>query len=166
MIKNAIAGQNCIHVGVYIFFFVLSEGNVLRILPIAEEYQVNSAVLMCKAIIRNIVLSLKKELPKSVYHFVSSGSYEKQLKSLRRCLNVLSTAICISYQDFIGQCIGIAACYSTGLYTQTRLVIPENTLQSECKELFEKLPAEIRCQILSKRLFSCENTNVYAYSGE
>lgn len=139
---------------------------MLRIAAIAEEYKVISCVSKCKAVMKDLLNEEHQELKKAGYLY-SDATCMELLGLLRNCLYILHVAISLCYQDIIDQCIGNAACYPFGSYGETKsnrfVSLPD---QSKCKQWFEKLPIEIRCQILSKRLFSCDKGDIIRYTGE
>lgn len=136
----------------------VNESNVLCIAPLAEEYQVSSVVAKCKQMMIHFIRKEFLEAVREQSAMTLRHKYtEKQLIAMRSCLKVLQTATTLNYQHITEYCIKVAAGFSSGLYGEINspFSAPEDypSLHKECKELFESLSAEVRCKILSKRLF-------------
>ncbi|XP_045202125.2 uncharacterized protein LOC123555593 [Mercenaria mercenaria] len=151
----------CIHPG---FLNPITESNVLRIAPIAEEYQVASIVTSCKSLMKNW---LDKELQVAKR---SSTSTLEHVVPARQCLTILTTALSLNYETETAYAVDTIAKLPHRIYygsyrpdtinsnylDYTRKVngvdVKVREIIAECRQLFLKLHAQLRCEILSKRL--------------
>ncbi|XP_060576789.1 uncharacterized protein LOC132734088 [Ruditapes philippinarum] len=146
------------------------ELNVLRIVPLAEEYQVTAMVTKCKAAMK-WMLSKAEETAKGGAFII-----ELQLQPLKKCFTVLHSAVSLNYTDISVLAVNYIAQFGYCLYNDTDYskndVFRNNTLdgkinnvttygevRKECQALFKSLPDDIRCKILSERLKKVNNND-------
>ncbi|XP_060576798.1 uncharacterized protein LOC132734098 [Ruditapes philippinarum] len=77
----------------------INELNVLRIVPLAEEYQVTAIITKCKAVMK-LMLSNAEKAASSTY-FIKDKIDSYQLEPLKKCLTVLKSATFVNYTDII-----------------------------------------------------------------
>ncbi|XP_060607422.1 uncharacterized protein LOC132759631 [Ruditapes philippinarum] len=152
----------CIHPGT---LKPVTEANVLRIVPIAEEYQVDSIIQSCKSVMKNWLekeyVSAKSKTGIYIYHII---------KPTRQCLSILTTSLARNYISLVDNAVDIIAkmphriyygsykpdTLCTDYHSNTQEIngkkITYRKIIRECKTVFQTLPAELRCTILSKRL--------------
>ncbi|XP_060576794.1 uncharacterized protein LOC132734095 [Ruditapes philippinarum] len=154
---------------------ILKEVNeliVLRIVPFAEEYQVTSIVTKCKAVIKSMLLKAEKNASNVCISVT-------QLKPLKKCLNILQSAISLNYTDItalaiksiarFGYCLYDGLDQSKDFFSRTYPALDnkidytkETTygdLYRECGVLFKGLSLDIRFKILSERLIKVSDNN-------
>ncbi|XP_060566354.1 uncharacterized protein LOC132725274 [Ruditapes philippinarum] len=151
----------CIHPGT---LKPVTESNVLLIVPIAEEYQVDSIIQSCRSF-------MKKWLDKEYVSAKRNGDhYFHFVVPTRHCLSILTTSLALNYKSLVDNAVDMLAKLSHRIYYGSH--VPDTldfrylsrTLNlngketnvretiDECKTIFQTLPAELRCTILSKRL--------------
>ncbi|XP_053404931.1 uncharacterized protein LOC123555595 [Mercenaria mercenaria] len=89
----------CIHPG---FLNPITEFNVLRIAPIAEEYQVASVVTSCKS-------QMKNWLDKELQEAKRNTSTMEHVVPTRKCLTILTTALSLNYETEAAYAVDIIA---------------------------------------------------------
>ncbi|XP_060607427.1 uncharacterized protein LOC132759636 [Ruditapes philippinarum] len=154
----------CINPGT---FKPVTEANVLRIVPIAEEYQVDPIIQICQLIMQNW---LQKEYVSAKSNKYYSNYYHHSVVPTRQCLSILTTSLSLNYKSLIDNAVEILAkmphriyygsykpdTLCTDCHSQTRDLNGKNItvreIIDECKIVFQTLPAELRCTILSKKL--------------
>ncbi|XP_053404929.1 uncharacterized protein LOC123555594 [Mercenaria mercenaria] len=153
----------CIHPG---FLNPITESNVLRIAPIAEEYQVASVVTSCKS-------KMKNWLDKELQEAKRNTSTTEHIVPIRKCLTIPTTALSLNYETETAYAVDIIARLPHRIYYGSYqpdtiksnyhhylnnkkkvngVDVKIREIIAECRQLFLKLPAELRCTLLSKRL--------------
>ncbi|XP_060596100.1 uncharacterized protein LOC132750171 [Ruditapes philippinarum] len=149
----------------------VTEANVLRIVPIAEEYQVDSIIQSCKSVMKNW---LEKDYVSAKKLYNNSCNYH--VVQTRQCLSILATSLPLNYKSLVDNAVDMLAkmphriyygsygpdtldtyCQSYKLNVNGKQITVREIID-ECKTVFQTLPAELRCTILSKRLaFDSDN---------
>ena len=144
-----------------ILFPLFTEKNVLRIAPIADEYQVTVIVTKCKTAMKSIASKAQKN-----GNYWNKASY---LKPLRECFNVLKSALSLNYTDISDVSVNAVARFGYCLYNDVQYIRDGNTsdinsktgpnsdetyadVRNECISSFEGLPFEWQKKILLGRL--------------
>ncbi|XP_045206734.1 uncharacterized protein LOC123558974 [Mercenaria mercenaria] len=143
----------------------VTESNVLSIVGIAEEYQVKSMTTKCKEVMKAWLLKTVEE--------AKSMDYNHRVEPLRECFRIINTAISLNYDDIVTSGVKTVAKYGHVHYIRNRprptrthgpvfgartiqqtskTEEPIDQIKKECMEMFNGLPAEVRCRILSERL--------------
>ncbi|XP_060576775.1 uncharacterized protein LOC132734075 [Ruditapes philippinarum] len=147
----------------------VNELNVLRIVPLADEYQVTAIVTKCKAV-------MKWMLSNAVKTAANVNYKEEQLQPLKKCFTVLHSAVSLDYTDISDLAVNYIAKFGYCLYNDIDYsendefryprfdqninnVATYGNVHKECQTLFKSLPDDIRCKILSERLKKVNNNN-------
>lgn len=146
----------CIHPGIV---NEIDEQNVLGIVPIAEEYQVAPVIKNCKYFIRSWLAKKVNE--------AEDNPIKNQVIPAKHCLTILATVLSLNYDDLVDYAVECITKFKHRIYCETSgqdNTVPvfgnctpmwvrncEETIK-DCREIFNKLPAEVRCKVLSKRL--------------
>ncbi|XP_060576797.1 uncharacterized protein LOC132734097 [Ruditapes philippinarum] len=130
--------------------------NVLRIVPLAEEYQVTAIVTKCKAVMKSMLSKAENK---------GSGAHkDSQIEPLSECFNVLKSAVSFNFTDISTLAVKSIAKFGYCWYNDVdydKFVIfttyggnkpDKGEARKECQALFESLPLETRYNILSERL--------------
>lgn len=132
---------------------------MLRIIPIAEEYQVQSVVSKCKAF-------MKSWLNKAA-DSASIVCLIGQIPHFRTCLRILEMVNMLNYEDDITYSVSTVAKFGHDLLVEGRSLSTSRygitldaevygevlrDVRKECITIFERFPAELRCRILKERL--------------
>ncbi|XP_060576730.1 uncharacterized protein LOC132734048 [Ruditapes philippinarum] len=154
----------CINPGT---FKPVTEANVLCIVHIAEEYQVDTIIQRCKLIMKNW---LEKEYVSAKRNNSLPEDYFYSVEPTRQCLSILTTTLALNYKSLVDNAVDILSKMPHRIYYgsykpdtlrtnqhSSKLAINGKKITvreiiDECKTVFETLPAELRCTILSKKL--------------
>jgi hypothetical protein len=82
---------------------------VLRIVPLAEKYQVTAIVTKCKAVLKSMLSNAEETASDTDY-------ITEHLKPLKKCLNVLNSAASLNYTDIIALAVKSIARFGYCLY--------------------------------------------------
>jgi uncharacterized protein YqgV (UPF0045/DUF77 family) len=145
---------------------------VLRIVPLAEEYQVTSIVTKCKAVIKSMLLKAEKNASNVCISVT-------QLEPLKKCLNILQSATSLNYTDITALAVKSIARFGYSLYDgldhskvffsrtypglDSKIDNTKETTYGDlyryCDVLFKGLSLDIRYKILSERLIKVSDNN-------
>ncbi|XP_060576790.1 uncharacterized protein LOC132734089 [Ruditapes philippinarum] len=148
----------------------VNELNVLRIVPLADEYLVTAIVTKCKAVMKSMLSKAVKT--------AANVNDKEQLQPLRKCFIVLHSAVSLNYTDISVLAVNYIAKFGYCLYNDIDCTCSKNGIvynftldgkidnvttygdvHKECRALFTSLPDDIRCQILSERLKKVDYNN-------
>jgi hypothetical protein len=158
----------------YVYLIFFSELNVLRIVLLAEEYQVTSILTKCKSVMKSTLSNAEEKASKD-------GISVTQLEPLKECLKTLNSAISLNYIDIMdlavksiarfGYCLYEENDYSQDVFRRPYPVLELNNridgnnrttyrnIYRDCNVLFKSLSLEIRYKILSERLIKVNDNN-------
>ena len=92
------------------------EKNVLRLAPLAEEYQVTAIITKCKTVMESIVSKAQAKIKSATFT-------TDHLEPLRECLNVLKSAVSLNYTNVFNLSIDAVARFGYGLYTKVEIPV-------------------------------------------
>lgn len=133
----------------------VNELNVLRIVPLADEYQVTAIVTKCKAVMMSMLSNAEKIA--SAY-----TNWSTNQEPLKKCLTVLKSATSLNYTDIIDLAVKSIARFGYGLYNgfdHPRFGSKMSNPYRDCDDLFKSISFEIRYKILSERLMKVNDNN-------
>ncbi|XP_045206755.2 uncharacterized protein LOC123558995 [Mercenaria mercenaria] len=149
----------------------IDESNVVRVVPIAEEYQVPSIAAKCKRLMKKVMNKDLEEAKKC------SSKLDSHAVAVRKCLIFLNTAVTFGYKSLTEHCSTILASFPSAGYTYVNKncsyftyhgnkypsvevngeSVNVKDVRSECLALFKKLPPDVSRMVLSKRLKKCDS---------
>ncbi|XP_060566352.1 kelch-like protein 38 [Ruditapes philippinarum] len=134
----------CIHPGTTT---TVNRDNVLDMIHIAEEYQVTRIVYQCK-------LCLKQWLNDEFETARKRKYIEDYVKPARNCLYILKTAVVVNNSELITLGVEIVSQFGHEIYLGLHKTdfIPDKKMFSECTEVFKSLPADVKYDVLARRL--------------
>jgi hypothetical protein len=129
------------------FISIITGDNVLDIISIAEEYQVTRIINRSKPL-------LKKWL-NDEFETARKGKYtEDYVKPARNCLYILKTAVMVNYSELVTLGVEIVSQFGHRIYLglHKTYFIAKKEMFSECTEVFNSLPADVKYDVLARRL--------------
>ncbi|XP_060589989.1 uncharacterized protein LOC132745177 [Ruditapes philippinarum] len=149
----------CIHPRI---FKPITDKNVLRIVEIANEYQVTSIIKKCKETMMTWLQTLFGQAR-------TKGHYLYQAEYLRPCLRIIAKAHELSYNDVVQFAAKTIAKFGHILYNKGQTQPPLNPwcspyitdkrgdetysdIKEDCMNMFQELSLDIKYKIVTERL--------------
>ncbi|XP_060557712.1 uncharacterized protein LOC132718096 [Ruditapes philippinarum] len=142
----------------------ITETNVLRIVSIADEYQVTSVIKKCKEYMISWLQASFDQARAKGNHYLYHAEY------LRPCLRIVAKVHELSYNDLVKFAVKSIAkfghiLYNTGQKESQKMHIKNQPspsdktgdetfgdIKMDCMKMFQNLPFEIKYKIVAERL--------------
>lgn len=137
--------------------------NVLQIVHLAEEYQAGLIIRKCK---QEMTAWLQSELENAKQ---SSNYLFENSERARTCLKILLDANSLNYKDVVQQACSVIGRFGHAVFTGTLLPKygyhsyhgrEKNDPITDCKNLFNKLPQNLKYLLLQTRLSLIDNMDM------